>query len=57
MAVKPRTWRMPHTYFKLLKRFPLIHIRDELHLYEALEPLTNCCDRSGTRGPRSTWTS
>jgi HTH-type transcriptional regulator/antitoxin HigA len=33
----PRT--LPDTYWKLVKRFPLIHIRDEGHLDEAIELL------------------
>jgi HTH-type transcriptional regulator / antitoxin HigA len=29
--------RISDTYFKLIKQFPLVHIRDEAHLDEALE--------------------
>jgi HTH-type transcriptional regulator / antitoxin HigA len=36
MAVKAAARRVPETYWKLVKRFPLIHIRDEAHLDEAL---------------------
>ena len=39
MAVKASAQRVPDTYLKLVKRFPLIHIRDEAHLDEALELL------------------
>jgi len=39
MAVKPTARRVPDTYLKLVKRFPLIHIRDENHLDEALDVL------------------
>ncbi len=39
MAVKATVRRVPDTYLKLVKRFPLIHIRDEVHLDEALELL------------------
>ena len=39
MAVKAATSRVPDTYWKLVKRFPLIHIRDETHLDEALAVL------------------
>jgi len=39
MAVKATVRRVPDTYLKLVKRFPLIHIRDEAHLDEALELL------------------
>jgi hypothetical protein len=37
MPVKTTARRVPDTYLKLVKRFPLIHIRDEVHLDEALE--------------------
>jgi HTH-type transcriptional regulator/antitoxin HigA len=39
MAVKGAAYRVPDTYWELLKRFPLIHIRDETHLDESLEVL------------------
>jgi HTH-type transcriptional regulator/antitoxin HigA len=39
MAVKAAGRRVPDTYWRLVKRFPLIHIRDETHLDEALEVL------------------
>jgi HTH-type transcriptional regulator / antitoxin HigA len=39
MAVKATARRVPDTYLELVKRFPLIHIRDERHLDEALEVL------------------
>ena len=39
MAAKAATPRVPDTYWKLVKRFPLIHIRDEAHLDEALAVL------------------
>ena len=39
MAVKTATPRVPDTYWKLVKRFPLIHIRDEAHLDAALAVL------------------
>jgi HTH-type transcriptional regulator / antitoxin HigA len=39
MAAKTTARRVPDTYLKLVKRFPLIHIRDEVHLDEALELL------------------
>ena len=32
MPVKTATYRLPETYFKLVKRFPLVHIRDDAHL-------------------------
>jgi HTH-type transcriptional regulator / antitoxin HigA len=39
MAVRATARRVPDTYLKLVKRFPLIHFRDEAHLDEALEML------------------
>ncbi len=39
MVVKATVRRVPDTYLKLVKRFPLIHIRDEAHLDEAIELL------------------
>ena len=39
MGVKATARRVPDTYLKLVKRFPLIHIRDEPHLDEALDVL------------------
>ncbi|HWG45374.1 MAG TPA: helix-turn-helix domain-containing protein [Gemmataceae bacterium] len=32
MAVKITPWVMPDTYFDLVKRFPLTHLRDDHHL-------------------------
>jgi HTH-type transcriptional regulator / antitoxin HigA len=39
MGVKVRGQRVPDTYLRLVKQFPLVHIRDDLHLAEALELL------------------
>jgi HTH-type transcriptional regulator / antitoxin HigA len=39
MAVRTAARRVPDTYWTLVKRFPLIHLRDEAHLDEALEML------------------
>ena len=39
MPLKATSRRIPDTYLKLVKRFPLIHIRDERHLHDALELL------------------
>ena len=36
MAAETTASRVPDTYLKLVKRFPLIHIRNEAHLDEAL---------------------
>ena len=41
MVVTSTSRRVPDTYLKLVKRFPLIHIRDEAHLVEALELLSD----------------
>ena len=35
MAVKTSARTLPDSYFKLVKRFPLTHIRDDAHLAEA----------------------
>ena len=32
MGTKPKTQPMPDSYFKLVRRFPLVHIRDDAHL-------------------------
>jgi HTH-type transcriptional regulator / antitoxin HigA len=37
MAVKTAARKVPDTYWKLVRQFPLIHLRDEAHLDEALE--------------------
>ena len=39
MGAKVSAGRVPDTYLRLVKRFPLIHIRDEHHLDEALKLL------------------
>jgi HTH-type transcriptional regulator / antitoxin HigA len=50
MAVRATTRRVPDTYLKLVKRFPLIHIRDESHLVEALEFLNELLRHDGDEG-------
>src|SRR5262245_24927826 len=50
MAVKTAARRVPETYWKLVKRFPLIHIRDEAHLDEALEVLNALLRRDRDQG-------
>ena len=37
MVGKATVRRVPDTYLKLVKRFPLIHIQDDAHLDEAIE--------------------
>jgi HTH-type transcriptional regulator/antitoxin HigA len=50
MAVKAATPRVPDTYWKLVKRFPLIHIRDDAHLDEALAVLDGLLREDRDRG-------
>jgi len=50
MAVKSTAHRVPGTYLKLVKRFPLSHIRDEAHLNEALELLSELLRQERDRG-------
>jgi HTH-type transcriptional regulator/antitoxin HigA len=44
--------RVPDSYLGLVKRFPLIHIRDDAHLDEALEVLDGLLARDGDEGTR-----
>jgi HTH-type transcriptional regulator/antitoxin HigA len=53
MAVKPDPRRVPDSYLKLVKRFPLIHIRDEAHLDEALELLQELLRRERDDGAQA----
>lgn len=50
MVVNASARRVPDTYLKLVKRFPLIHIRDEAHLDEALELLNELLRRERDLG-------
>ena len=50
MGAKVGGQRMPDTYYKLVKRFPLIHIRDEFHLDEALELLNELLRQERDKG-------
>ncbi len=50
MAVKSTAHSVPDTYLKLVKRFPLIHIRDEALLDEALELLSELLRHERDRG-------
>jgi HTH-type transcriptional regulator / antitoxin HigA len=52
MAVKARARRVPDTYLKLVKRFPLIHIRDDDHLDEALKLLNALLRQEPEEGTR-----
>ncbi len=44
---------VPDTYLKLVKRFPLIHMRDEAHLDEALEVLNELLRRDRDEGAQA----
>jgi hypothetical protein len=35
MAVRPTNYKLPDTYFELVRQFPLTHLRDEQHLSAA----------------------
>jgi HTH-type transcriptional regulator/antitoxin HigA len=50
MTVKTASRRVPDTYLKLVKRFPLIHIRDDAHLEEALEVLNGLLRQDRDQG-------
>jgi HTH-type transcriptional regulator / antitoxin HigA len=50
MAIKANANRVPDTYLKLVKRFPLIHLRDESHLVEAVELLNELLRQARDEG-------
>ena len=50
MVVKATAPRVPDTYLKLVKRFPLIHIRDEAHLDEAIALLSELLRQERDQG-------
>ena len=50
MVVKATMRRVPDTYLKLVKRFPLIRIRDEAHLDEAIELLSDLLRQERDQG-------
>ncbi len=50
MAVNTTARRVPDMYLKLVKRFPLIHIRDEAHLNEALDLLNELLRQDRDQG-------
>jgi HTH-type transcriptional regulator / antitoxin HigA len=45
--------KVPDTYLKLVKRFPLIHMRDEAHLDEALEVLNELLRQDRDEGAQA----
>ena len=53
MAVNAATPRVPDTYWKLVKRFPLIPIRDQAHLDEALEVLNGLLRQDRDEGAQA----
>jgi HTH-type transcriptional regulator/antitoxin HigA len=52
MAVKKSTRALPDTYFKLVRRFPLTHIRDDDHLDAAQEVIDRLLQQDGDEGTR-----
>jgi HTH-type transcriptional regulator/antitoxin HigA len=50
MAVKKRHTAMPDSYFALVKKFPLTHIRDRRHLSQAVEVVDELLQRKLDRG-------
>src|SRR5262245_56470871 len=53
MAVKAAALRVPDTYLKLVKRFPLIHLRDDVHLDEALAILNGLLRQDRDEGAQA----
>ncbi len=50
MVFKATVRRVPDSYLKLVKRFPLIHIRDEAHLDEAIAFLSDLLRQERDQG-------
>ena len=50
MAVKGSTRTLPDTYFDLVRRFPLTHIRDDSHLSAAQEVLDRLLEQDLDEG-------
>ena len=50
MAVETTKHRLPDTYFKLVKRFPLVHIRDDAHLRRASETINRLLQEDRDEG-------
>jgi HTH-type transcriptional regulator/antitoxin HigA len=50
MAVETTKHRLPDTYFKLVKRFPLVHIRDDAHLRHASETINRLLQEDRDEG-------
>ena len=56
MALATKTKKLPPTYFALVKRFPLIHIRDDSHLDAASAMIDELLQQELERGRRNIWT-
>ncbi len=50
MVIKAAARTVPDTYLKLVKRFPLIHIRDDAHLAEAIALLSDLLRQARDQG-------
>ncbi len=50
MATKTTARKLPDSYFKLVKRFPLTHVRDDAHLDEAQEMIDRLLQRDLDQG-------
>jgi HTH-type transcriptional regulator / antitoxin HigA len=50
MSVKTTKHRLPDTYFKLVKRFPLVHIRDDAHLRRASDTINRLLEEDRDHG-------
>ncbi len=53
MAVKTAARTLPDTYFRLVKRFPLAHLRDDEHLEAALEVIDDLLRQDLDEGARA----
>src|SRR5438874_11773440 len=49
-VTKAATRKVPDTYWKLLKRFPLMRIKDDAHLAEAFEVLNRLLEQDRDEG-------
>lgn len=50
MAMKNQQSSMPDSYFELVKRFPLVHIRNSGHLRQAIELVDELLQKNLDRG-------
>ena len=56
MSFKTGVRPLPDTYFKLVKKFPLTHIRNDDHLAVAHEMIDRLLREDLDEGAGSTWT-